>query len=150
MATIESWRNLWFHSGDAGFVDEEGYFVFTDRIKDCIRRRSENIASFSVEAAVRAQPGIVECAAFAVPDPVSEEEVMVAVVPEPGSTPDPGTLFRALIEEMPRHTVPRYLRFMEELPKTPTQRVQKYALRADGVTDDTIDREAMGIKPPKE
>ena len=151
-ATVDAWRNLWFHSGDAGLVDEEGYFVFKDRIKDSIRRRGENISSFEVEVAVRSQPGVVECAAFAIPaaDATTDEEVMIAVVPAPDSRPDPVTLFRALCAEMPRHAVPRYLRFLEELPKTPTQRVQKFKLRADGVTSDTVDREALGIFPPKE
>jgi crotonobetaine/carnitine-CoA ligase len=51
---------------------------------------------------------------------------------------------------MPRHAVPRYLRFMEELPKTPTQRIQKFRLREDGVTTDAVDREALGIYPPRE
>ncbi len=81
-ATIDSWRNLWFHSGDAGFVDDDGYFVFTDRIKDSIRRRGENISSFTVEEAVRREPGVLECAAYAVPSDVAgaEEEVVVVVV----------------------------------------------------------------------
>ena len=151
-ATVDAWRNLWFHSGDAGLVDEEGYFVFKDRMKDSIRRRGENISSFEVEVAVRGRPGVVECAAYAVPSPLTatEEEVMIAIVPDAGAPPDPDGLFRALCAEMPRHAVPRYLRFVDELPKTPTQRVQKFKLRADGVTADTADREALGIFPPRE
>jgi crotonobetaine/carnitine-CoA ligase len=151
-ATVDIWRNLWFHSGDAGLVDKDGYFTFRDRIKDSIRRRGENISSFEVELAVRGQSGVVECAAFAVPsgDATTDEDVMIAVVPSPDSRPDPETLFRALCAEMPRHAVPRYLRFVDELPKTPTQRVQKFRLRADGVTSDTVDRQALGIFPPRE
>ena len=151
-ATLDICRNLWFHSGDAGLIDEEGHFVFKDRIKDTIRRRGENISSFEVEVAVRGQPGVVECAAFAVPaDGVAtEEEVMIAVVPSPSGAPEPESLFRALCLEMPRHAVPRYLRFLDELPKTPTQRVQKFVLRSEGVTPDTVDREALGIFPAKE
>jgi crotonobetaine/carnitine-CoA ligase len=150
--TIEAWRNLWFHSGDAGYVDREGYFVFVDRMKDTIRRRGENIASFGVEEAVRNEPGVVECAAFAVPSDLAatEEEVMVAVVLARDAEPDPAALFRSLCESMPRHAVPRYLRFMDDLPKTPTLRVQKAVLRQQGVTVDTVDREALGIFPPKE
>ena len=75
---------------------------------------------------------------------------MIAVVASPDGRPDPEVLFRALCAEMPRYAVPRYLRFVDELPKTPTQRVQKFKLRADGVTSDTVDREALGIFPPKE
>lgn len=151
-ATIEAWRNLWFHSGDAGYVDDEGYFVFVDRLKDTIRRRGENISSFGVEEAVRNEPGVLECAAFAVPSGLAatEEEVMVAIVAVPGAEPDPAVLFRSLCESMPRHAVPRYLRFVDELPKTPTLRVQKAVLREQGVTASTVDREALGIFPPKE
>lgn len=148
-ATVDAWRHLWFHSGDAGFVDDEGYFTFRDRIKDVIRRRGENIASFGVEESVRALPGVVEVAAFAVtPLAATEEEVMIAVVPGP-DRPEPDALFRTLCETMPRSSVPRYLRFVDELPKTPTQRVQKAVLRAQGITADTVDREALGIFPPR-
>jgi crotonobetaine/carnitine-CoA ligase len=151
-ATLDVWRNLWFHSGDAALIDEEGYFVFKDRIKDTIRRRGENISSFEVEVAVRAEPGVVECAAYAVlaEGAPTEEEVMIAVVPSPDGPPDPESLFRALCRDMPRFAVPRYLRFLDELPKTPTQRVQKFKLRSDGVTPDAIDREALGIFPPRD
>ena len=149
--TVDAFRNLWFHSGDAGFVDEDGYFVFTDRIKDSVRRRGENISSFEVEASVRGEPGVMECAAFAAVSEIAdtEEEVMIAVVPSPDGAPDVEALFRRLCETMPRHAVPRYLRFVDELPKTPTQRVQKYKLREAGVTADTHDREALGIFPPR-
>ena len=82
-ATLDASRNLWFHSGDAALLDEDGFFVFKDRIKDTIRRRGENISSFEVELATRAEPGVVECAAYAVhaEGAPTEEEVMIAVVP---------------------------------------------------------------------
>ena len=151
-ATLDVSRNLWFHSGDAALLDEDGFFVFKDRMKDTIRRRGENISSFEVEIVVRSQPGVAECAAFAltVPGATTEEEVAIAVVPSPEGGPDPEKLFRALCLELPRHAVPRYLRFCDELPKTPTQKVEKFRLRSDGVTPDTVDREALGIFPARE
>ena len=151
-ATVDAWKNLWFHSGDAGFMDEDANFVFKDRIKDAIRRRGENISSFAVEESVRGLPGVLEVAAYAVKHEQAdtEEEVAIAVVPRPEGGPDPEELFRTLCETMPRHTVPRYLRIMDEFPKTPTQRVQKVKLRDAGITPDMYDREAMGIFPPKE
>jgi crotonobetaine/carnitine-CoA ligase len=151
-ATVDAWRNLWFHSADEGLLDEDGYFVFKDRLKDSIRRRGENISSFEVEMAVRGHAGVIECAAYAgpAPGPVTEEEVMIAVVADPSAPPEPDALFRALCVEMPRHAVPRFLRFVDELPKTPTQRIQKFKLRDDGITTDAVDREALGIFPPKE
>ena len=149
--TVDAWRNLWFHSGDAGLIDEDGNFVFKDRIKDSIRRRGENISSFSVEESVRGLPGVLEVAAYAVKSDFAdtEEEVMIAVVPFADGGPDIAELFRTLCDTMPRHTVPRYLRLMEEFPKTPTQRVQKVKLREAGVTSDSHDREAMGIFPSR-
>lgn len=151
-ATVEAWRNLWFHSGDAGLVDDEGYFTFKDRIKDVIRRRGENIASFSVEEAVRVQPGVREVAAYAIRSELAstEEEVAIAVIPDTPGAIDPAAMFRELCRVMPRHAVPRYLRFVDDLPKTPTQRVQKFKLRDEGVTADTVDREALGIFPPRD
>ncbi len=148
-ATLESWRNLWFHTGDGGFVDDGGYLVFTDRIKDSIRRRGENISSFEVERAVQAHPDVLECGAYAVPAEITEDEVMVAVVTRPGRDVTAEALFFHCIETMPRFAVPRYIRFLEELPKTPSQRIQKYLLREDGVTTDAHDREAMGIRVPR-
>ena len=147
--TLHAFRNLWFHSGDAGFVDDEGHLVFTDRLKDSIRRRGENISSFEVEDAVRTHEDVVECAAYPVPSEQSDDEVMVALVLEEGATLDVPSFFEHLFPLMPRYAVPRYVRIMAELPKTPTQRVRKIELREQGITPDTIDREALGIQPPR-
>lgn len=148
--TLEAFRNLWFHTGDGGKLDEDGYLTFTDRIKDSIRRRGENISSFEVERAVQAHPTVLECGAYGVPSELSEDEVMIAVVPVPGARIDPVELFSFCIEQLPRFAVPRYLRVVESLPKTPSQRIQKFKLRAEGVTADTYDREAMSIEVPRE
>jgi crotonobetaine/carnitine-CoA ligase len=75
---------------------------------------------------------------------------MVAVIVDAGDPPDIADVFTQLCATMPRHAVPRYIRVVVELPKTPTQRVQKFKLRAEGVTDDTYDREALGIHPPRD
>ena len=89
--TVEAWRNLWFHTGDAGVMDDTGLVTFVDRIKDCIRRRGENISAAEVEAALLQLPGVAEVAAFAVPSSVrgGEDEVMLAVVPMPGASLTP-------------------------------------------------------------
>lgn len=148
-ATVETWRQLWFHSGDAGILDEDGYFTFVDRIKDSIRRRGENISTFFVEESVRRAADVVEVAAYSVPSPDSsrEEEVMVSFVGDDVDIPD---LFRTLATTMPRHAVPRYLRrFHTDLPRTPTQKVRKFMLRDEAVTDDTVDRVSLGIEVPR-
>lgn len=149
-ATAAAWRNGWFHTGDAFRQDEDGYFYFVDRVKDAIRRRGENISSFEVEAEVIAHPDIQDAAAVGVPSEFSEDEVLVAVAPRPGASIDPADLITRLAERMPHFMVPRYVRILEELPKTPTAKVRKHILREEGVTGDTWDREAAGIRLRRE
>lgn len=144
-ATVRAFRNLWFHTGDRGRLDEDGYLTFLDRMKDAIRRRGENISSWEVEKTVSAFPAVLEAAAYGVPSELTEEEVMVAVVPRPGHTVDIPALLEHCVDNLAHFAVPRYVRFLDELPKTPSQRVEKYRLRAEGVTQDTWDREEHGF-----
>ncbi len=147
--TLVSFRNLWFHTGDLGKLTPLDEVVFLDRVKDSMRRRGENISSFEVERSVNAHPAVLETAAYPVASELTEDEVMVAVVAREGSELDPVELLRFCAETMPRFSVPRYVRVVAALPKTPTARVQKHLLRAEGVTADTIDREAAGIEPAR-
>jgi crotonobetaine/carnitine-CoA ligase len=149
-ASLQAFRNLWFHTGDGGRLTEHGNLVFTDRIKDSIRRRGENISSFEVERAVQHHPDVLECAAYAVPSELSEDEVMLAVVLRAGHEVSGEEVLRYCIETLPRFAVPRYLRFVEALPKTPSERIKKYLLRAEGVTTDTVDREALDLVIPRD
>lgn len=144
-ATAWAWRNGWFHTGDAFRVDEDGTFFFVDRMKDAIRRRGENISSFEVEAEIATFPAVAEVAVYAVPSELAEDEVMCAVAAAPGIELDPVALIEHLVSRLPYFMVPRYLRVVEALPKTPTQKVQKHILRTEGITADTWDREAAGI-----
>jgi crotonobetaine/carnitine-CoA ligase len=145
-ATAAAWRNGWFHTGDGFRYDENGYFYFVDRIKDAIRRRGENISSFEVENEVTAHPLVAEAAAIAVPSELGEDEVMVVIAPTAGSTVDETELFEFLVPRMAHFMLPRFIRTVDELPKTPTQKVQKHLLKSDGVTPDTWDREVAGIR----
>ena len=149
-ATADAWRNGWFHTGDAFRRDDDGYFYFVDRMKDAIRRRGENISSFEVEADVCRHPHVREAAAIAVPSEFSEDEVMVVVAAVPGRSIDCHALAEFLIETMPYFMVPRYFRVLEELPKTPSAKVLKADLRRDGITADTWDREAAGLRVRRE
>ena len=149
-ATAQAWRNGWFHTGDAFRRDADGNFFFVDRLKDAIRRRGENISSFEVEAELMAHPAVREAAAVAVPSEHGEDEVLAVVAPVAGQSVDPAELLSFLLPRMPHFMVPRYVRVLPELPKTPTQKVQKNLLRADGVTSDTWDREAAGIRVRRE
>lgn len=144
-ATAKAWRNGWFHSGDAFTQDEDGYFYFVDRMKDAIRRRGENISSLEVEAEVQAHPDVLEAAAIAVPSEMGEDEVMVCLALQPERIIEPAELIEFLVPRMAYFMVPRYIRVLPELPKTPTTKVMKHQLRAEGVTQDTWDRETAGV-----
>jgi crotonobetaine/carnitine-CoA ligase len=144
--TAEDFRNLKLHTGDLGRMDEDGYVYFMDRVKDYIRRRGENVSSMEVEKVVSDHPAIAESAAIGVKageGASSEDEILVVCVPD-GPAPDPSELILWLAERMPYFMVPRYVRFVERLPKTPTERVQKVPLREEGITTDTFDREVSG------
>lgn len=145
-ATAKAWRNGWFHTGDAFTQDAEGNFFFVDRMKDAIRRRGENISSFEVEADVCAHPAVREAAAVAVPSELGEDDVLVCVAPVEGHTIDPADLIAFLKDRMAYFMVPRYVRILPDLPKTPSAKVLKHELRAEGITPDTWDREAAGIR----
>ncbi|GGD06551.1 AMP-binding protein [Nocardioides daphniae] len=138
--TVEAWRNLWFHTGDALRRDEDGWFYFVDRFKDALRRRGENISSYEIETSILSHPAVVETAVIAVPasTEAGEDEVMAYVITQSEVTAE--ELWEHCDGRIPSFAVPRYLRFVDELPKTPSQRVQKAKLRELGVTDDTHDR----------
>jgi crotonobetaine/carnitine-CoA ligase len=144
-ATAEAWRNGWFHTGDAFKQDEEDNFYFVDRVKDAIRRRGENISSFEVESIVATFPAIKEVAAIAVPSEQGEDEVMIVVAPVSGQQIDPVELLEFLKSRMPYFMIPRYVRFIDTLPMTPSQKVKKTELRVEGITSDCWDREEAGI-----
>jgi crotonobetaine/carnitine-CoA ligase len=144
-ATARAWRNGWFHTGDAFRRDAEGEFYFVDRIKDAIRRRGENVSSFEVEREVAAHPDIREAAVVPVPSEHGEDEILAIVSCVPGRRVDPAALIEFLRPRLAHFMVPRFIRFVEGLPMTPTQKVQKHLLRDAGVTPDTWDREVAGI-----
>lgn len=148
-ATALAWRNLWLHSGDMLMRDAAGNFYFVDRTKDAIRRRGENISSLEVEQEINAHPGVLESAVIPVASEHSEQEVMAVVVPQPGARLDPAELIEFVAPRMAYFMVPRYIELGAELPKTQTGKIQKFALRARGLSETTWDREAAGIKLDK-
>ena len=148
--TVEAWRNLWFHTGDAAIMDEDGLVTFVDRIKDSIRRRGENIAAGEVESLLAGLPGVQEIAAYAVASdiPGGEDELMLAVVAAEGTAftlEDFGAKAEALL---PRFARPRYLKLVHELPKTATGKVQRAVLRQAG-PHGALDRHDR-VKPRQE
>jgi carnitine-CoA ligase len=143
--TLAVMRNLWFHTGDLGRIDEDGFLSFVDRKKDYLRRRGENISSFEMERTVIAHVAIADVAVHAVPSPQGEDEVKVTAVLVEGAVLSEEELCRWTAERVPYFAIPRYIEFRPDLPRNPVGRVLKYELRADGVTPTTWDREAAGV-----
>jgi crotonobetaine/carnitine-CoA ligase len=148
-ATEQAWSEGWFHTGDAFRYDDDGNWYFVDRLKDCLRRRGENISSFEVENAVNAHPDVLESAAVAAESEWGEQEVKILVVRKPDGVVTEHELVQFLMPRMPRFMVPRYVEFVDEFPKTPTGKVKKVELRDRGITPATWDRDAAGVVVPK-
>lgn len=144
--TLKVLSDLWFHTGDIGKFDEDGYFYFVDRKKDYLRRGGENISSFEMETTISLHDAIEEAAVHAVLSPLSEDEVKVTAVLKPGAALAEAELCRWLIERVPYFAVPRFIEFREALPKNPVGRVLKYQLRDEGCTATTWDRNSSDIK----
>jgi len=146
--TVETWRNFWFHTGDAGRMDARGYLWYIDRIKDTIRRRGENISSFEVEAVFLDHLSVKECAAVAVKAEIGgEDEVLICIILEDGAAPPaPEELLDYAAPRMPYFAVPRFIDYVDEIPTTPTAKIQKNKLRDRGLSPSAWDREAAGYK----
>ena len=144
--TLEAFQDLWFHTGDYAYYDEEGYYYFVDRKKDALRRRGENISSYEVEKVINSHPAVLESAVVAAESDLGEDEVMACLTLKPGKTLTPLELMTHCEERMAYFMIPRYLRFMDSLPKTATGRIKKHMLREEGVTPEAWDREAAGYK----
>lgn len=140
VATAAAFRNLWYHTGDNARRDEAGWYFFVDRKKDAIRRRGENISSYELECAVNAHPDVFESAAIAVPSDLGEDDVKVFVVRRPGTNLDHDALWAHCEAHMPGFWVPRYIEFVDALPRTPNQKITKYQLRDGSICGDVMDR----------
>lgn len=139
--TVQTLRNLWYHSGDAGVMDKDGWFYFKHRMSEAIRRRGENISAYELESIADKHPDVVESAAFGIPSEFTEEDIMIVVVRKTGSTIEPAQLVAHFAELAPRHMVPRYIEIIETLlPRTPTEKIARSELKKKGVTECTFDR----------
>ena len=128
-STREALRDGWFHTGDLGYLDEDGWLYFVDRKRDVIRRGGENVSSVLVEKALREHPQVTDVAVIGVPDPVLGQEIKAYVVASGPVGEDEIRAFAA--ERLAKFQIPRLWEFRDSLPKTPTQRVEKYKLRAE-------------------
>jgi crotonobetaine/carnitine-CoA ligase len=144
-ATVEASRNWWYHTGDVGRIDDDGYLFFVDRKADYLRRRGENISSFEVERVLMSHGALADVAVHAVPSPLTEDDLKVTATVKEGASVSEEELFRWCVDQLPYFALPRYIEFRAELPRSPVGRVLKRDLRAEGVTAATWDAEAAGV-----
>jgi len=131
--TLQRWRNLWFHTGDRGYLDEEGFLYFVGRMGDRIRRRGVNVSAAEVEAAAAANPAVAEAAVIGVPSSVGEDDIKICVTVKDGATLTPADLLAQLRTELTHDVVPRYIEIRPDFPRTEgTEKIRKVALRAEG------------------
>jgi crotonobetaine/carnitine-CoA ligase len=143
--TVETSRNWWYHTGDIGRIDEDGYLYFIDRKADYLRRRGENIASFEVERIIMGHGSIADVAVHAVPSQFTEDDLKITATLTQDADLTEEDLFRWCIDRLPYFALPRYIEFRAELPRSPVGRVLKRELRTEGVTPATWDLEQSGI-----
>ena len=129
-ATVEVFRNLWLHTGDGGYRDDDGNFYFVDRIGGFIRTRGENVSSYQIEDIITAHPKVGVCAAFPIPAEEGEEDdIVVYIVLQHREELTEAALREWIEAEMPKFMRPKHIRFIDALPQTPTYKVEKYKLK---------------------
>ena len=148
-ATVETSRNWWYHTGDIGRIDVDGYLYFVDRKADYLRRRGENISSFEVERILMRHPALADVAVHAVPSELTEDDLKVTATPKEGAAVAEDELFRWCIDELPYFALPRFIELRAELPRSPVGRVLKRELRDEVATDAWWDADASGISYEK-
>lgn len=149
-ATASAWRNGWFHTGDGHYRDENGNFFFVDRLTDSLRRRGENISSMEVEAEILSHEDVAEAACVAISSEDLEDEIKAVIVLRPGAELTYAQLCTFLADRLPYFMVPRYLEFIDVMPRTPSHKIEKYSLRSLGLTPTTWDRNDSGIRLRRE
>ena len=142
--TAETVVDGWVRTGDVFKRNARGHYYFVDRRKDALRRRGENVSSFEVERSLNEYPDVLESAVVAVPSNLSEDDIKAVVVPRVGRQLDCAKLIEFVAERLPFFMVPRYVEVVSELPKTPTQKIQKHLLRQP-IGEHVWDLETSGI-----
>jgi carnitine-CoA ligase len=144
-ATVEVSRNLWFHTGDIGRIDDDNYLFFVDRKADYLRRRGENISSFDVERILMSHGGLADAVVHAVPSEMGEDDLKITATRKAGSSVTEDALFHYCVASLPYFALPRYIEFRHELPRSPVGRVLKRVLREEGRTPTTWCVDDSGI-----
>ena len=136
-ATKSAFDGDWFRTGDLFRQDADGYYYIVGRLKDMIRRASENIAARELEVVMAALPQVMEVACVPVPDDIRGEEVKAYIVLQPGLTAadlGPQTIIEHCTAKLAPFKIPRYIAYATELPKTTSGKIAKKVL-VQGVTD---------------
>ena len=147
-STVETTRNLWYHSGDLGRTDEEGYLFFVDRKQDFMRVKGENISSSELEQILVSHPDVADCAVVPVSSSIGESDVLAVICASSNGRGEfaAAEFFAWCVEEMPHFMVPRYIRVVNDLPRGHSGKVEKHKLRSEGVVDGTWDASAHGLR----
>ncbi|GAA5233664.1 ATP-dependent acyl-CoA ligase [Verticiella sediminum] len=144
--TVEAWRNLWFHTGDSGYVDADGHVYFVDRVKERIRRKAENISAGDIEAAALEHPAVRQAGAVGVPSGLQgDDEIALFIVPEPAAGITPEDLLGFLVHRLPHYMIPRYIALVDDLPRTATGKLQRVMLKEARFREQLWDRKQHGI-----
>ena len=129
-ATVCVTRNLWLHTGDLGYLDEDGYLYFTGRQIHWLRTRGENVSAYEVEELISGREGVSEAIVIGVPAPLGEEDVKAFIVPADGCTIDPVALFAWCESRMARFKLPRYIELVTDFPRSSSKReVERHKLK---------------------
>jgi crotonobetaine/carnitine-CoA ligase len=141
-------RNWWFHTGDLGTVDDQGYYFFHGREKEAIRRGGENIAPEMIEQVANTHPAVAESAAVGVPDEILYEEIRLFARGRSGQRPDPVDLHHHCIRNLPKFMRPRYIDIVDELPKSASEKIQRMRLKERPLGEGTFDSRSAGRAGP--
>jgi crotonobetaine/carnitine-CoA ligase len=142
-ATETKTKGEWEHTGDYMYQDDKGNLYFVGRKTDSMRRRGENVSAYEVEKVILKNPKVQECAVYGVPSELTEDEIMAAVNLVSGEQLSPAELWKFLQDKLARYAVPRYIRIVDDFPRTETFRIKKHELKELGVTPDTFDAERV-------
>ena len=140
-ASGEKTRGEWEYTGDLMYQDEQGYIYFVGRNTDSMRRRGENVSAYDVEQAILKHPSVLEAAVYPVPSEMTEDEIMASVKLVDGNKLTGKELWGFLQDKLAKFAIPRYIRIVEDFPRTETFRIKKGELKSTGVTKNTFDAE---------
>jgi crotonobetaine/carnitine-CoA ligase len=143
--TADALRDGWLHTGDFGAFDADGFFYFSGRQRDRLRRRGENVSAWEIEQVVSMHAAVEACAVIGVPSEVGDEDIKVLVKPLAGARLDPLDLIKWCERHLAYFQIPRYVELVDEFPRTPTERIRKDQLSAS--VAGCFDLEQSGYRP---